>query len=59
MNEKELNDELDKIESSLGHYSNIGGVDPPFIKTDDNAIRDSIAKIKTAVKTIVTQLLRI
>lgn len=43
---KQIKELLNRIEESLGHYSKIGGVAPPFIKTDDVAIRDCLVRIK-------------
>lgn len=40
---------LDKIESSLGHYSEIGGPDCPYHKTDDDAIRESVKEIRELI----------
>ena len=37
---------LDKIEADLGHYSPVGGIECPYIKTDDKGIRESIEKIR-------------
>lgn len=45
-----INSLLDKIESSLGHYSPVGGLDCPYIKTNDAAIKESVAKIREEIK---------
>ena len=47
---KQIEELLNKIEESLGHYSKIGGPAPPFIKTDDDAIRDCLAQIRNEIK---------
>ena len=45
MIEKLLND----IEKALGHYAQGVGIAPPYIKTDDNKIRDCVAGIRSIV----------
>jgi len=44
--------ELDKIESNLGHCVGCGGLAPPWHKTDDGEIRESLALagIRTIIK---------
>lgn len=38
--------ELQIIEESLGHYSEIGGPDCPYHKTDDSKIRKAVKNIR-------------
>ena len=41
---------LDEIEGALGHYSEIGGLGCPYHETDDNKIKECVAKIRTEIK---------
>jgi len=39
---EKINKLLNEIESSLGHYSHIGGPDAPYMTTDDETIKKNI-----------------
>jgi len=52
MESKKLLGLLDKIEGLLGHYSEIGGLDCPFIKTDDTSIKDVLNEIRKEEKSV-------
>lgn len=42
----QIKESLDRLEGCLGHYSEIGGPDCPYHKTNDNGIKAEVAIIR-------------